>query len=156
MAAVDDEKQDPVELRLAERRRYLTALQKYDQRLWDPVDMMRKSYDITYGIKAEKDKQFDLPPHIILSAHISTAMQGSIVPGTLDPNIRAGKVVLEHATGKQLGQEPFNSFSGPIAPGIGDANTDELLQKVLKQYLQKGELQTREALTFNDRMWRGQ
>ena len=156
MAAVDDEKQDPMELRLAERRRYLTALQKYDQRLWDPVDMMRKSYDITYGIKPEKDKSFDLPPHIILSAHISTAMQGSIVPGTVDPTIRAGKVVLENATGRALGQEPFNSFSGPIQPGIGDANTGELLQKALKQYLQKGELQTREALTYNDRSWRGQ
>ena len=156
MAAVDDEKMDPVELRLAERRRYLTALQKYDQRLWDPVDIMRKSYDITYGIKAEKDKQFDLPPHIILSAHISTAMQGSIVPGTLDPKIRAGKIVLENASGKSLGQEPFNTFAGKIPPGIGDANTDQLLQSALKQYLQKGEMQTREALTFNDRMWRGQ
>jgi hypothetical protein len=156
MALVDDEKQNPMELRLAERRRYLTALQKYDQRLWDPVDMMRKQVDLTYGIKPEKDKQFDLPPHIILSAHISTAMQGSIVPGTLDPTIRSGKVVLENTTGRALGQEPFNSVSGPIPPGIGDANTDQLLQKALKQYLQKGEMQTREALTFNDRMWRGQ
>ena len=83
-------------------------------------------------------------------------MQGSIVPGTLDPKIRAGKIVLENASGKSLGQEPFNTFAGKIPPGIGDANTDQLLQSALKQYLQKGEMQTREALTFNDRMWRGQ
>lgn len=150
----DDEKIDPVELRLAERRRYLTALQKFDQRLWDPVDMMRKQQDITYGIKAEKDKQFDIPPHIIASAHISTAMQGSIVPGTLDPNVRSGRIYLDTEAGRILGQERFIARS-KVPPGIGDANTDELLQKALRQYLTKGELETRDALTFNDRMWRG-
>ena len=155
MALVDDEKIDPVELRLAERRRYLTALQKFDQRLWDPVDMLRKGADLTYGIKPEKDKQFDLPPHVIINAHISTAMQGSIVPGTLDPNIRAGKIVLESSQGRTIGQEPFNS-QGRVPPGLGDANTDELLQKALTQYLTKGELETKAAITFNDRMWRGQ
>ena len=145
---------NPIELRLAERRRYLTALQKFDQRLWDPVDMMRKKQDITYGIKQEKDNQFDLPPHIIINAHISTAMQGSIVPGVLEKNVRAGRIVLESAQGRSLGQEPFNS-QGKVPPGLGDANTDELLQKALRQYLTKGELETRDALTFNDRAWRG-
>ena len=154
MAAADDEKFDPVELRLAERRRYLTALQKFDQRLYDPVDMMRKAADITYGIKPEKNKQFDLPAHVIINAHISTAMQGSIVPGVLEPGVRAGRIVLESARGRSLGQEPFNS-QNKVPPGIGDANTDELLQKALKQYLTKGELETRDALTFNDRAWRG-
>ena len=72
---------DPMELRLRERARYLTALQKYDQRLYDPTDMLIKARDITYGIKPERNAQYDLPPHIIASAHISTAMQGSIVPG---------------------------------------------------------------------------
>ena len=154
MAAADDEKFDPVELRLAERNRYLTALQKFDQRLWDPVDIMRKQQDITYGIKPEKDKQFDLPSHIIISAHISTAMQGSIVPGVLDPTVRPGKVQLEHDQGRVLGQEPFTS-QAKVPQGLGDKNTDELLQKALKTYLTKGELQTRSALTFNDRAWRG-
>lgn len=154
MAAADDEKFDPVELRLAERRRYLTAVQKFDQRLYDPVDMMRKAADITYGIKPESNKQFDLPAHVIINAHISTAMQGSIVPGVLEPGVRAGRIVLESTQGRTLGQEPFNS-QGKVPPGMGDANTDELLQKALKQYLTKGELETRDALTFNDRAWRG-
>ena len=43
--AADDEKFDPVELRLAERARYLT------------VDMMRKARDLTYGVKQEKDSR---------------------------------------------------------------------------------------------------
>ena len=152
--AADDEKFDPVELRLAERARYLTALQKFDQRLYDPVDMMRKARDLTYGVKQEKDKQFDLPAAVIINAHVSQAMQGSIVPGVLEPNVRPGRIVLESTQGRKLGQEPFNA-QGKVPPGIGDANTDELLQKALKQYLTKGELETRDALTFNDRSWRG-
>ena len=150
----DDEKIDPIEMRLRERRRYLTALQKFDQRLWDPIDMMRKQQDITYGIKPERNKQFDLPPFVVTNAHISLAMQGSIVPGTLDPTVRSGRIYLDTEAGRILGQERFIARS-KIPPGIGDANTDELLQKALRQYLTKGELETRAALTFNDRMWRG-
>ena len=147
---------DPVEMRLRERARYLTALQKYDQRLWDPTDMMLKSHDITYGIKPERNAQYDLPPHIIASAHISTAMQGSIVPGVLEPGIRAGTIMLENTEGRRLAQsEPFVGQQ-KVPQGIGDKNTDQLLQKALKQYLTKGEEQTRAAITFNDRAWRGQ
>ena len=147
---------NPMELRLRERARYLTALQKYDQRLWDPTDMLIKSRDITYGIKPERNQQYDLPPHIIASAHISTAMQGSIVPGVLEPGIRAGTIMLENTEGRRLAQsEPFVARTS-MQPGIGDANTDQLLQKALKQYLTKGEEQTRAAITFNDRAWRGQ
>ena len=147
---------DPVEMRLRERSRYLTALQKYDQRLWDPTDMMLKSQDITYGIKPERNAQYDLPPHIIASAHISTAMQGSIVPGVMEPGIRAGTIMLENTEGRRLAQsEPFVARTN-VQPGIGDANTDQMLQKALKQYLTKGEDQTRAAITFNDRSWRGQ
>ena len=147
---------DPIELRLRERARYLTALQKYDQRLWDATDMMIKSEDITYGIKPERNAQYDIPPHIIASAHISTAMQGSIVPGVLEPGIRAGPILLENTEGRRIAQsEPFVAKTN-VTPGLGDANTDQLLQKALKQYLTKGEEQTRAAITFNDRAWRGQ
>ena len=145
---------NPIELRLAERRRYLTALQKFDQRLWDPVDMMRKQQDVTYGVQQQKGNQFDLPQVVIVNAHISLAMQCSIVPGTLDPNVRRGKIQLEHQQGRILGQEPFTA-QGKVSGGLGDANTDDMLHKALKQYLTKGELETRSALTFNDRAWRG-
>jgi len=147
---------NPVELRLQERARYLTALQKYDQRLWDPTDQLLKAEDITYGINPERNKQYDLSPHLIMSAHISTAMQGSIVPGVLEPGIRAGPIMLENTEGQRLAQsEPFVARQ-KVTPGIGDANTDQMLQKALKQYLTKGEEQTRAAITFNDRAWRGQ
>ena len=144
---------DPEALFQAERRRYLKELQKSDQRLWDSIDMMRKAQDVTYGFKRETNKTFDVSPHIIASAHISTALQGSVVPGTVDPNVRAGRIVLDN--GVTIKQEPFNSFTGPPPPGIGDKNTDELLQSALKRYLMKGEVQLREQLTFNDRIRRG-
>ena len=79
---------DPLFLR--ERLRYLGALQKEDQRLWDPDEMLLKAYDVTYGLKAEKGKTFDVPQHIIAAAHISTAMQGSIYPGEVDTSLRRG------------------------------------------------------------------
>ena len=52
---------------------------------------------------------------------------------------------------------PFVSAGIPAPrPGLGDANTDELLQRALKGYLQKGELAEKNLLEFSrDRRWRG-
>ena len=52
-----------------------------DQRLWDATDMMRKAVDVTYGVKPERNGSYDVSPHVISSAHVSTAVQGDIVPG---------------------------------------------------------------------------
>jgi hypothetical protein len=136
-----------------ERLRWMSAIQKEDQRLWDATDMMRKAQNVTYGIKPEKNGRFDISPHIIASAHISTAMQGSIFPGVPDPSIRGGKVVL--ASGNTIKKAPFNSFGSQPAAGVGDRNTDDMLQQALRQYLSKGDLELRNALTFNDRPGRG-
>ena len=140
---------------LRERRRYLGALQKEDQRLWDPDEMLLKAYDVTYGLKPEKGKSYDVPQHIIASAHISTAMQGSIVPGEVDPSLHSGRTVL--SSGNTVRRQRFtNPNAQKIPPGLGDKNTDELLQQALKTYLVKGELQTKSALEFSmDRPGRG-
>ena len=115
---------------LAERSRYLGALQKEDQRIWDPDEMLLKAYDVTYGLKAERGKTFDIPQHIIASAHISTAMQGSIVPGEVDTSLRPGKTIL--SSGNSVRQQRFASHPQKIPPGLGDKNTDELLQQALQ------------------------
>jgi hypothetical protein len=116
--------------------------------------MLLKSYDVTYGLKAEKGKTFDIPQHIIASAHISTAMQGSIVPGEIDTSLRPGKTIL--SSGNSVRQERFASHPQKIPPGLGDKNTDELLQQALQNYLVKGELETKSALEFSmDRPGRG-
>ena len=139
---------------LRERRRYLGALQKEDQRLWDPDEMLMKSYDVTYGLKPEKGISFDIPQHIIASAHISTAMQGSIYPGEIDRTLRPGSSIL--SSGSQVKRKPFNSLPQAIPQGLGDKNTDEMLQTALKQYLTKGELERKSALEFSmDRPGRG-
>ena len=143
---------NPGQLFERERLRWRGALQKEDQRLWDATDMMRKAANITYGIKPEKSGSYDIPAHVIVSAHISTAMQGSIFPGQVDPTIRGGSVVL--ANGDTVQHTPFTSTQR-VPPGIGDKNTDQLLQTALKQYLTRGELELRSALTFNDRPGRG-
>mgnify|MGYP000020533768 FL=1 len=143
---------DPLFLR--ERLRYLGALQKEDQRLWDPDEMLLKAYDVTYGLKAEKGKTFDVPQHIIAAAHISTAMQGSIYPGEVDTSLHRGSTVL--SKGSQVKQQRFNSHPMQVPPGLGDKNTDEMLQQALRQFLVKGELQTKSALEFSmDRPGRG-
>ena len=136
-----------------ERRRWRSVLQSEDQRLWDATDMMRKAADVTYKVKPEKNGRLDIPAQIIINAHISTAMQGSIYPGVPDPNIRSGRVVL--TSGTTVRKQPFNSLSDPVPPGLGDKNTDQMLQQALRQYLTKGELELRNALTFNDRPGRG-
>ena len=144
---------NPQQLFDQERLRWRGAIQKEDQRLWDATDMMRKAANFNYGIKPQKDGSFDIPPHIISSAHISTAMQGSIYPGTVDPTLRSGRVVL--ANGNTVKRQQFNATQRPVPPGLGDRNTDQLLQTALRQYLTKGELELRNALTFNDRPGRG-
>ena len=149
----DDEKEDMNEYLLRERARYKKELEKEDQRLWDGVDMQRKAYDVRYGLKAQKPKDHDIPPHIMASAHISTAMQGSIVPGIANPNVRRSRVVLD--TGRTIVSEPFASFQGAIPKGLGDRNTDELLQSALKRYLAKGDMELKSRLQFNDRPQRG-
>ena len=139
---------------LRERQRYLGALQKEDQRLWDPDEMLMKSYDVTYGLKAEKGITFDIPQHIIAAAHISTAMQGSIYPGEVDTSLRAGSSIL--SSGPQVKRQAFNSLPQAIPTGLGDKNTDAMLQTALKQYLTKGELERKSALEFSvDRPGRG-
>ena len=139
---------------LRERRRYLGALQKEDQRLWDPDEMLMKAHDVTYGLKPEKGITFDMPQHIIASAHISTAMQGSIYPGEPDRTLRPGTIVL--SSGNQVKRQAFNSLPQTIPQGLGDKNTDEMLQTALKQYLTKGELEKKSALEFSvDRPGRG-
>lgn len=143
---------NPQQLFERERMRWRGALQMEDQRLWDATDMMRKASDVTYGFKPEKGGSLDIAPHIISSAHISTAMQGDIVPGTVDQSLRSGAIVLSN--GNTLRQTPFTSMQ-KVQPGIGDKNTDQLLQNALKQYLTKGELELKSALTFNDRPGRG-
>lgn len=144
---------NPGQLFERERLRWRGALQQEDQRLWDATDMLRKAANITYGMKPEKGGGYDIPPHVIVSAHISTAMQGSIFPGQVDSSIRAGPVVL--ANGDTVRQTPFTSTQRQVPPGIGDKNTDQLLQTALKNYLTRGELELRSALTFNDRPGRG-
>ena len=58
--------------------------------------------------------------------------------------------------GVQVKQQGFNSHPMQIPPGLGDKNTDEMLQQALRQYLVKGELETKSALEFSmDRPGRG-
>jgi hypothetical protein len=136
-----------------ERRRYNKVLEAEDQRLWGPDEIMRKAYDITYGMKPKGEKTFDLPPGIIKNAHISTAMQGSIFPGKVDPKVRSIGVF---SRGQPVSRNPFTTKGVPLPKGMGDMNTDELLQKALREHLTKGELQKRSALEFSsDRPWRG-
>ena len=137
----------------AERRRYNKVWADEDQRLWGPDEIMRKAYDISFGMKPKGEKTFDLPPGIIASAHISTAMQGSIFPGKVDPQKRSIGVFIEGARAKR---RPFTTRGIPIPKGLGDMNTDELLQKALSEHLTKGVLEKRSALEFSsDRPWRG-
>ena len=136
-----------------ERSRYNKVLESEDQRLWGPEEMMRKAYNPTFGIRPKGEKTFDIPPGIIASAHLSTAMQGSIFPGKVDPRVRSMGVFVE---GVRARRRPFTTKGIPVPKGMGDMNTDELLQRALREHLTKGELQKKSALEFSsDRPWRG-
>ena len=137
----------------AERARYKKSWADEDQRLWGPDETMRKAYDVTFGLVPKGEPRFDLPPGIIASAHISTAMQGKTQPGTRDPKVRSLGVFVQ---GVQSRRQPFTAPGVPIPKGMGDMNTDELLQKALTEHLTKGQLEQRSALEFStDRPWRG-
>ena len=152
MAAAPPAPPNPQVLFERERLRWRAAIQMEDQRLWDATDMMRKAVDVTYGVKPERNGSYDVSPHVISSAHISTAVQGDIVPGEVDGSVRSGAVLLDN--GDTVRRERFSSMQN-IPQGIGDKNTDALLQQALRQYLTRGELELRSPLTFNDRPGRG-
>ena len=136
-----------------ERSRYNKVLESEDQRLWGPEEIMRKQYNPTYGLRPKGEKTFDIPPGIIASAHISTAMQGSIFPGKVDPRVRSLGGLVE---GVRARRRPFTTKGIPVPKGMGDMNTDQLLQRALREHLTKGELQKKSALEFSsDRPWRG-
>ena len=111
-----------------ERKRYKKSWAAEDQRLWGPDEMMRKAVDVTFGLVPKGEKRFDIPPGIIASAHISTAMQGSTQPGEVDPKIRSLGIFVQ---GKENRRQPFTAPGLQIPKGMGDMNTDELLQKAL-------------------------
>jgi len=136
-----------------ERKRYKKSWAAEDQRLWGPDEMMRKAVDVTFGMVPKGEKRFDIPPGIIASAHISTAMQGSTQPGEVVPKIRSLGIFVQ---GKEKRRQPFTAPGLQIPKGMGDMNTDELLQKALTEHLTRGELQKKSALEFStDRPWRG-
>ena len=136
-----------------ERRRYNKVWADEDQRLWGPEEMLRKAYDFSFGIKPKREKTTDIPAGIIASAHISTAMQGSIFPGKVDPTKRSLGVYIMGAPERR---RPFTTKGIPLPKGMGDMNTDELLQQALHEHLTKGELEKKSALEFSsDRPWRG-
>ena len=137
----------------AERQRYKRTWADEDQRLWGPEEMMRKAVDVTFGMVPKGEKRFDIPLGIIASAHISTAMQGSTVPGQVDPKVRSMGVFVAGAKSRR---QPFTAPGIQLPKGMGDMNTDELLQKALTQHLTKGSLEQKSALEFStDRPWRG-
>ena len=143
----------PFRTEAAERSRYKKTWADQDQRLWGPDEMMRKAVDITFGQVPKGEKRFDIPLGIIASAHISTAMQGSTQPGQVDPKIRSLGVFVQGVESKR---QPFTAPGLKIPQGLGDMNTDELLQKALTEHLTRGELQKKSALEFStDRPWRG-
>ena len=143
----------PFRTEAAERSRYKKTWADQDQRLWGPDEMMRKAVDITFGQVPKGEKRFDIPLGIIASAHISTAMQGRTQPGDVDPKIRSLGVFVQGVVSKR---QPFTSSGIKIPKGVGDMNTDELLQKALTEHLTRGELEKKSALEFStDRPWRG-
>ena len=143
----------PFRTEAAERSRYKKSWADEDQRLWGPEEMMRKAYDVTFGLVPKGEPRFDIPPGIIASAHISTAMQGRTQPGQVDPKIRSLGVFVE---GNKTRRQPFTAPGVQIPKGLGDMNTDELLQKALTEHLTKGTLEQKSALEFStDRPWRG-
>ena len=80
-------------------------------------------------------------------------MQGSTQPGQVDPKIRSLGVFVQGVESKR---QPFTAPGLKIPQGLGDMNTDELLQKALTEHLTRGELQKKSALEFStDRPWRG-
>ena len=136
-----------------ERKRYKKSWADEDQRLWGADEMMRKAVDVTFGMVPKGEKRFDIPLGIIASAHISTAMQGSTQPGQVVPKIRSLGVFVQGVESKR---QPFTAPGLKIPQGLGDMNTDELLQKALTEHLTRGELQKKSALEFStDRPWRG-
>lgn len=164
-----------------ERRRYLKKMGEQEGlKKFSPEQAVRQGVDVVphATVQPPQGPRPDIPPGIISSAHISTAMQGSTYPGFLDTRFRAkkrqlypGKLIrraLDYtrypnardtvSVGERPGVEPSRRFSGMAEPrpGLGDANTDELLQRALKSYLMKGELQEKNLLEFSrDRPWRG-
>ena len=165
-----------------ERRRYLKKMSEQEGlKKFSPEQAVREGVDVVphKTVQPPQGPRPDIPPGIISSAHISTAMQGSTYPGFLDTRFRAKKRQLypwklirraldytRYPNVKDTvsigdrdleGARPFvtGTIPGPRA-GLGDANTDELLQRALKSYLMKGELQEKNLLEFSrDRPWRG-
>lgn len=153
MALNDPVPPPPVYGEERERDRFKKTYADEDQRLWGPDEIMRKKYDVRFGIKPKGEKSFDIPPGIIVAAHISTAMQGSTYPGHVDPIKRSLGVFVE---GRVEERRRWTTPGIPIPKGLGDMTSDEMLQKALREHLTKGTLEKKSALEFSsDRPWRG-
>ena len=177
------EQQALMQREATERGRYLTKMgQQEGLAKWSPEQAVKHGVDMVphATIQPQEGPRPDIPPGIITGAHISTAQQGSTYPGFKDPRFVSRRRQLypwhyikraldttmypnakvDLKVGETQVRDPTRPFVAAgiqePRPGIGDANTDELLQQALKSYLMKGELHEKNLLEFSrDRPWRG-